>query len=393
MRADWHRPAAAALTTVNDGYSLRAPSFAGTEGGPPKGAMAEPEPKPQPGRTAPIPEVALAAKLDFLRRQFPDAPLIETHTAFVLLTPDRALKLKKPVNLGYLDFRTLTARAQACHEELRLNRQLAGPDVYLGLLALVHARAGQQLALAPEGQAGHGGSVVDWLIEMRRLPAGRMLDEMLRRGEEPERDEIATLFKQLADFYRARQADPPNEGFCLRHLRQESAVNVRHLHQMRAHLADSGSEKVSGMAEALILRHEGEIAQRDKARLIVEGHGDLRPEHVCLITPAVIYDRIEFSKEMRMIDIFDEVNYLGLECATLGATWVGPVGIASMRKAGFAPPSAGLQAAYGVFRCVTRARLAIDHLRDPAPRTPEKWPAQARAYLALAAKLLKTVQA
>ncbi|MDP4034125.1 MAG: hypothetical protein Q8P60_14970 [Pseudorhodobacter sp.] len=351
--------------------------------------MAEPETKPQPCRSAPITEVTLAAKLDFLRQQFADAPPIETHTAFVFLTPDRALKLKKPVNLGYLDFRNLTARAQACHEELRLNRQLAGPDVYLGLLPLVLDRMGR-LALAPEGQPRHDGSVVDWLIQMRRLPAGRMLDEMLRRGEAPERDEIAALFKQLAGFYRARQADPRNEGLCLRHLRQESAVNARHLHQMRAHLGDSGSGKVASMAEALILRHGAEISQRDKARLIVEGHGDLRPEHVCLITPPVVYDRIEFSIEMRMIDIFDEVNYLGLECAALGAQWIGPVGLAAMRKVGFAPPSVGLQTAYGVFRCVTRARLAIDHLRDPAPRTPEKWPAQAQAYLALAAKLLKT---
>lgn len=353
--------------------------------------MAEPEPKPQPGRTPPIPEVALAAKLGFLRQRFPDALMIETHTAFVLLTPDRALKLKKPVNLGYLDFRSLSARAHACREELRLNRQLAGPDVYLGLVALVLDPAGQ-LDLAPQGQPGHGDTdaVVDWLIHLRRLPAARMLDEMLRRGEAPKHAEIAALFERLVVFYRARQADCANDGRYLRHLQRENAVNTEHLHQMRAHLGDVGSDRVATMAEALIERHAPEITERDKARLIVEGHGDLRPEHVCLISPPVIYDRIEFSSAMRRVDIFDEVNYLGQECATLGASWIGPMGLAAMRKAGFSAPTAGLQMTYGVFCAVTRARLAIDHLRDPAPRTPEKWPAQAQAYLALATELLKT---
>ena len=326
------------------------------------------------------PEIGLDAKLAFLRQTFPEAPPIETHTAFVFLTPERAFKIKKPVNLGYLDHRSLAARAHVCREEVRLNRQLA-PDVYLGLVPLVTTNG--QLAL------GGAGEVVDWLIEMRRLPADRMLDEILRRGEVPDRADIAAAFTLLAAFYAVRQADLPGPNTYFAHLIRESAVNTRHLHQMQAHLGDAEAVRLGALAEAVILSHEVEIAQRVAARLIVEGHGDLRPEHVCLTAPPVIFDRIEFASDMRMIDIFDEVNYLGLECAALGAPWIRPLGFEVMCRAGFGAPSAELQTAYGIFRCVTRARLSIDHLRDAAPRTPAKWPTQARAYLALAAGLLR----
>jgi aminoglycoside phosphotransferase family enzyme len=77
-------------------------------------------------------------------------------------------------------------------------------------------------------------------------------------------------------------------------------------------------------AAELIERHAEEIAARSAARLIVDGHGNLRPEHVRLTDPPVIFDRLEFDLGMRMIDIFDETGLRGLECAMRGAEWIGP---------------------------------------------------------------------
>jgi hypothetical protein len=89
------------------------------------------------------------------------------------------------------------------------------------------------------------------------------------------------------------------------------------------------------------------------------------------------------------VDPFEEFNYLGLECAMAGTSWIRAVLLVSLSQAGIAPPSPALLAAYGVNRCLTRARLAIDHLRDPEVRTPEKWPAQVRSYLQAAAPVAK----
>lgn len=130
-----------------------------------------------------------------------------------------------------------------------------------------------------------------------------------------------------------------------------------------------------------------EIRAREAAGLVVEGHGDLRPEHVCLTDPPVIFDRVETALELRVIDVFDEVGYLAAECRFLGRPELGHRLLADLEQAGFAPPSTGLQKLYAMIRLVTRARLAVDHLRDPSPSTPEKWPLRARAYLAEAMRL------
>ncbi|HSH49433.1 MAG TPA: hypothetical protein VK991_12685 [Halomonas sp.] len=327
--------------------------------------------------------VSLSDKLAFLDGLFHGAERIETHSAFVYLTAERAFKIKKPVRLPFLDHRRLAARERACREELRLNRQLAGADVYLGLDALV-LRANGALALGGEGR------VVDWLVRMRRLPADRMLDTMLKSGRIPARRDIAAVANRLVAFYRQRRADPPRPGVYLTHILKESEINARHLYHLREHLDGADIAGLAAQARTLIARHTAEIEDREAARLIVEGHGDLRPEHVCLTAPPVLFDRIEFATEMLMIDIFDETNYLGLECALLGAAWVGPMIMDALRAAGFAAPSDGLMRTYGAFRCMTRARLSIDHLLDRHPRTPAKWPLQARAYLAHAAEMMNT---
>lgn len=327
--------------------------------------------------------VSIRDKLAFLDGLLHGAERIETHSAFVFLTADRAFKIKKPILLPFLDHRSLAAREHACREELRLNRQLAGADVYLGLDALV-LRTDGALALGGEGR------VVDWLVRMRRLPADRMLDTLLKSGRMPARQDIATVADRLVAFYRERRTDPLRPGVYLAHLLKESEINARHLLDLRDHLDGADIAGLAAQAQALIARHTSEIEDREAARLIVEGHGDLRPEHVCLTTPPVMFDRIEFATEMLMIDIFDEANYLGLECAMLGAAWIGPLVMEVLRAAGFAAPSDGLMRTYSAFRCMTRARLSIDHLLDRHPRTPAKWPVQARAYLARAAEMMNT---
>lgn len=336
----------------------------------------------QPSGVQPRGNVAVSEenKLRFLTRELGSLRQVETHTAYVFLTRTRAYKIKKPVRLAYLDFGRLEAREHVCREEIRLNRQLAG-DVYVGLIALV-LRADGSLGLGGEG------TIIDWLVEMKRLPESRMLDVRLHRASRVTRAQIAAVSDVLVGFYRARQAEPSEKGVYLHHLMQEAAVNKAHLRQMRAYLGEAFQPDLARTVEQLIARHRDEIARREDAHLIIAGHGDLRPEHVCLLSPPVIFDRIEFSPELSVIDIFDETNYLGLECGMLGAPWIGPAVMGAMQAAGFAPPSPELQATYSLFRLLTRARLSIDHLRYPDPRTPDKWPRQAKACLMRAAQVL-----
>jgi aminoglycoside phosphotransferase family enzyme len=120
----------------------------------------------------------------------------------------------------------------------------------------------------------------------------------------------------------------------------------------------------------------------------VDGHGDLRPEHICFADPIAIFDCLEFNSELRQVDPFDELAYLGMECALLGAPLLGPKIIARVAaRLGESSPDK-LVPLYTAWRSVLRARLAVAHLLDAVPRCPEKWEPLASGYLNLADRAL-----
>jgi aminoglycoside phosphotransferase family enzyme len=289
-------------------------------------------------------------------------------------------KLKKPVLLHHLDLRSLAAREHFCREELRLNRELAG-EVYRGVDPLVRRREGS-LAIGGEG------TVVDWLVQMDRLPSDQMLDRRLSAGPALQLPEIERVSRRMIDFYRGSRPEDAGAHYVERWIGM-ARTNAAHLGEMREVLGGKLDVRLPEKAIAMLETHREEIIDRGRRYMLIEGHGDLRPEHVCLGNPPVIFDRVEFDPGVRLVDPFEEFNYLGLECAMAGAAWIRAVLLISLSQAGIAPPSPALLAAYGVNRCLTRARLAVDHLRDPEVRTPEKWPAQARTYLIAAARLEK----
>jgi aminoglycoside phosphotransferase family enzyme len=97
--------------------------------------------------------------------------LVETHISWVFLAGDRVYKLKKPVNLGFLDFTTLDRRHRFCHEEVRLNRRLTA-DIYLGVAEIKGTRQAPRF--------GGLGRTIEVAVLMRRLPAERMLDRLVQ---------------------------------------------------------------------------------------------------------------------------------------------------------------------------------------------------------------------
>ena len=99
----------------------------------------------------------------------------ETHISWILLAGDEAWKLKKPVHLPFVDFRDADTRRRVCEAEVRLNRRLA-PSLYRGVLAV------SGTAADPRVSDDHDGPVIDWLVRMRRFPAGALFAERLAAG-------------------------------------------------------------------------------------------------------------------------------------------------------------------------------------------------------------------
>jgi len=326
-------------------------------------------------------QVPITDKVAFLSRPGSYGPRVaeveikETHMSWLFLAGDRVYKMKKPVTYPYLDFRTLAAREANCRAETRLNRRLA-PDVYRGVARLTRDDAGR-LALDDAGET------VEWLVVMRRLPEERLLDHVIARGAvtRPGIDRVADI---LAQFYRRLEPVdiPADEHIEL--FRRQQRTNRDLLTDPGCGVTGKLLDGVLADIERFLEREPRLIAQRVRDGRIVEGHGDLRPGHICLCDPPLIVDCLEFSRTLRLLDPFDELTDLGLECERLGAPWIG--GVLAERCAAVLQdrPPESLMAFYTAYRACLRARLAVRHLFDDAVRDPDKWPPLAREYLEIA---------
>jgi aminoglycoside phosphotransferase family enzyme len=128
----------------------------------------------------------------------------------------------------------------------------------------------------------------------------------------------------------------------------------------------------------------GLLGERISRRRIVEGHGDLRPEHVFIGDPPVVIDCLEFNKRFRIVDPADELAFLWMECAFLGAPAVGEgIWRGYADTTGDSAPSA-LLSFYRSHRACLRAKLSLWHLKDHDVREPGKWRSRAKKYLGLA---------
>lgn len=307
---------------------------------------------------------------------------IETHMSWVLVGKTEVLKLKKPVRLPPIDYSSVEARECNARRELRLNRRLA-PGVYLGLLALQWHDG--TLSAVAEAYLQPGRQTVDWAVVMRRLPQERMLDEVIRRGELLPRD-IDALTATLAAFYRDAVRAGVDEGEYVARLRYSIALSTSMLERAEFALPDA-REACQRTNEALTLQ-EALLRTRVAEGRLVEGHGDLRAEHVCLTDPLSIFDALEFDARLGEVDPFDELCFLGVECDMAGDASIGPLLCTRMAAAlGDAPPSMLLRL-YTAKNALVRARLSAAHLLEPDPRHPEKWLPQAARYLKLALKAL-----
>jgi len=332
----------------------------------------------------------LDAKVSFLSRPGAYRPVPaevvrrETHMSWVFLVGDRVYKLKKPVRFPYLDFSSLARREAACRAELRLNHRLA-PDIYLDVLPLVNTDAGLSI--------GGSGTPVDWLVFMKRLDERDMLDSRIveRRLEIPQLDRLVGV---LTQFYQSAAPIYLSPAVYLADWQQSLTYNRRVLLDSRFDIPAGLVRRIDRVQRRFLDRRGSLIAARLRHRRVVSGHGDLRPEHIWLGETVRVIDCLEFNPRLRVVDPFDEVVYLSLECERLGAAWAGAYIERRMKRMLRDGPVEELFAFYRCHRATLRARLAIAHLLEKNPRTPEKWPRLAANYLKLAetsARKLETI--
>ncbi len=310
--------------------------------------------------------------------------VLQTHISAVFLAGPYAYKIKKPVDLGFLDFTTLDRRRHFCHEEVRLNRRLA-PRVYLGVLP-VTVHQGQ---VRVDGE----GEVVEWAVWMRRLPEEATLLSRLARGE-LDAPTLRELARRVAAFHASAERGPHVARFARWDV---VARNAReNFDQTRAHVGRAVHPRVHERArertEALLTALRDLVEARAGRGVPCDTHGDLHLDHVYLFPDRpdpdrwVIIDCIEFNERFRFADPVSDAAFLVMDLAYGGRRDLAGAFVEAYTAAADDVEGEALFPFYAAYRAVVRAK--VDGMAASEPEVPpadrDRAVASARAHWLLA---------
>lgn len=312
----------------------------------------------------------------------------QTHISVVFLVVQLVYKIKKPVDLGFLDFSTLDKRRHYCQEEVRLNRRLA-PHVYLDVVPVT--RHGDVLKLEGSGEP------VEWAVKMQRLPDAATLERQLAAGcvGAPL---AAELGRRVAAFHAAADRSPHIASFGKFDV---VAKNAReNLQQVAPHVGRAISRRVwkelNVLLDASLANHRDLLEERAARGVPCDTHGDLRPDHVYLFPdrprPAdiVVIDCIEFNERFRFADPVSDMAFLVSELRFLGHLALADAFAAAYFDAAGDDEGRRLLPLYTSYRAAVRGKVESIKANEAEVPAGEREAAlgRARAYWMLALEAL-----
>lgn len=319
----------------------------------------------------------------------------QTHLSHVYLTTARVYKFRKPVDLGFVCFTSQAERNRDCLREVTLNRRLA-PDVYLGVAPLLGSAEHPRVGPCAESLAGATSAALEHCVVMRRLPEGRdglsLLEHGTLRGSE-----IESLAELLAGFHQANRLGDPapyTPAEWLAHCTHPAEENFRALADAPEPLAPRELLlRARDRAAAFAEEHGDRFERRRRAGRAVDGHGDLRLEHVWFEAPSrrpLVIDCVEFSESLRRGDVASEIAFGAMDLRYRGSS------LAERLLRAYARESDDFDL-YSVvdyfvaYRAAVRAKVAAFAARDAAlePGQRERAGESAKRHLTLAADALE----
>ncbi|MEO5719041.1 MAG: AAA family ATPase [Chthoniobacterales bacterium] len=231
----------------------------------------------------------------------------ETHISWVFFASPFVYKVKKPVNLGFLDFSTLAKRRRFCEREVDLNRRLC-PEVYLGVRPIYETTRG----LSFEDSSG---KIIEYAVKMRELPHGWFLKDLLDKGAVGER-EIDRLIARLRSFYDSEIPTPQIEGWGRpKKLKISTEENFEQVRPFVGRTVSAVAfDTIRVFTNGFYAANERLFEERIRQERIRDCHGDLHLDHVHITPEAVtIFDCIEFNDRFRFIDIANDLAFLAMD--------------------------------------------------------------------------------
>ncbi len=276
-----------------------------------------------------------------------DIDHLQTHISHVILAGDFAYKIKKPLDLGFLDFSTLERRKFCCEEELRLNRRLA-PEIYLDVVSITGSMGSPSI----DGE----GDVLEYAVKMRRFPQSGLLSEV-----PPDRETIILLARLVAEFHQSiPQADSSTDyGMperviypMLENFSQIREMGVESLELKRLDALEAWTRDQAQQLDAL-------LGQRRQEGHIRECHGDMHLGNITRYQGKLeVFDGIEFNPNLSWIDSFNDVAFLLMDLEYRGLQQEAAVFINEYLAETGDYPGLPLLRFYQLYRAMVRAKVA-----------------------------------
>ena len=302
---------------------------------------------------------------------------IQTHISWVFIASPFVFKVKKPVNLGFLDFSTLEKRHHFCQRELELNRRLC-PEVYLEVIP-INANGGA-LSFNP------GGEPVEYALKMKQLPTGWFLNELLEKGLVGE-NEINRVISCLRRFYEAQIPSQEIEQWGapekLKISTDENFVQMEAF--VGKMISPTAFEAIRHFTNAFYLANERLFHERMEEHKIRDCHGDLHLDHVHITPEATtIFDCIEFNDRFRFIDVASDLAFLAMDFDFEGEHELGNL---FLRNAACELADSGLSDVVNFYKCYrafVRGKVETIETTSIEPSTAQEHGKRAMRYFRLA---------
>ncbi len=305
--------------------------------------------------------------------------IIQTHISIVAIASPYVYKVKKAVDFGFLDFSTLEKRRHFCEEEIRLNRRLCA-RIYDSVVP-IRRREGRLVF-------GEEGEVVDFAVRMHQLDERFFLHDLLAAGRLTARH-IDRVVGTLSVFYHRQSPSPERAAWGrVEALRISTDENFE---QTARYVGDLIGQPAYNTIRASVDQfydtHAGLLEQRCSEGRIIDGHGDLRLEHIHAGPEGLcIYDCIEFSERLRAIDVASDITFLAMDLDAAGCHELARYFVAEMARALDDATLERVIDFYAGYRAYVRAK--VESLRSEETEVPEgerqKSRARAKRYYQLA---------
>lgn len=327
--------------------------------------------------------VSIADEVRFMKRAsaYPfktdSVEVKETHMSWVFLVDGWAYKLKKPVKYPFLDLRSAKARQQNAKEEVRLNKRFA-KGIYKGVIPITIETNGK---LAIDGN----GKIADWLVLMKRIPEKDMLDYAIVH-QKVNQMQLIRAAELLIKYYKKAEPIIVEPEKYRKRLRDDIAAAYLGLSNPLFQLNLPQIKRLADGLFRFLDEQAPRFDQRVNSKKIIEAHGDLKPEHIRLKPRPAIIDCLEFSRELRIQDMAEEISFLGMECEMLGNFDVGNMFFNTYCDLLNDKIPEPLISFFKIKGALRRAFLVAGHLLEAPYRNDPQWIIRSNRYLRLGEK-------